>query len=432
MATAYAPNDALTKARLDYADRNVESRRLHQSASLVLPGGNTRTLFYHPPFPLTFVRGEASLLTDADAHEYVDLLGDYTAGLLGHSDRRARDAAMAALDVNMSVGGIHPAEQELGRLLCQRFGLDLVRFTNSGSEANLMAMTAARMYTGRSTIMVMHGAYHGGLMYFGDGPAAWNVPYPIVVGRFNDLAACQALIAEHADDLAGVLVEPMLGSAGCVPAEPAFLRGLADAARAVGAVAILDEVMTSRHGAHGLSELFGVEADLKTYGKYIAGGFSFGAFGGKAEVMGIFDGGRDSYIPHAGTFNNNIASMSAGVEVLTNVFTQDVAVTFTARGEEFQENVARVLSHYPLPLCVSGYGTMMVIHARAERPTDGASAADKDHALQEMLFLGLLDRGFYIAPRGMINLSLPITDDQLAAFLIALDDLCAELSIEHS
>ncbi len=178
MATALASNDALTKARIDYTDRNVESRRLHDSAREVLPGGNTRTLFYHPPFPLTFVRGHDSVLVDADGHEYVDMLGDYTAGLLGHSDRRARDAAMAALDVNMSVGGIHPTEQQLARLMCERFDLDLVRFTNSGSEANLMAMTAARMYTGRTKIMVMYGAYHGGLMYFGAGPAAWNVSVP--------------------------------------------------------------------------------------------------------------------------------------------------------------------------------------------------------------------------------------------------------------
>ena len=428
MTATTMPHDVLERARQDYADRHVQSRALHLSASRVLPGGNTRTLFYHPPFPLTFVGGRESLLTDADGHTYVDLLGDYTAGLLGHSDRRAKDAAMAALEVNMSVGGIHPAEQELARLMCDRFGLDLVRFTNSGSEANLMAMTAARMYTGRSTIMVMYGAYHGGLMYFGNGPAPWNVPYPIVVGRFNDMAACQALITEHADDLAAVLVEPLLGSAGCVPATPHFLRGITQAAQAVGAVAIMDEVMSSRLGPHGLSAQHDVHADLKTYGKYIAGGFSFGAFGGTAEVMGLFDNGRPNSVPHAGTFNNNITSISAGVAVMSQVYTAEVASGFTARGDDFRANVAEVLRRYRLPLCISGSGTMMAIHARAECPIDGETAADKDAALQEILFLGLLQRGYYIAPRGMINLSLPVTDDQLAGFLTALDDLCGELA----
>ena len=424
----FVTTSALDHARQAFADRHPQSRLLHETARTVLPGGHTRTVLTHLPFPLTFVRGEGAVLTDADDQQYIDLLGDYTAGLLGHSERRARDAAMAALDVNMSVGGIHPAEQQLARLMCERFDLELVRFTNSGSEANLMAMTAARMYTGRTKIMVMYGGYHGGLMYFGAGPAAWNVPFPIVVGRFNDLDGCKALIAEHGSDLAAVLVEPLLGSAGCVPAVPAFLRGLADAARAVGAVAIMDEVMSSRLGPKGLSVQCGVESDLKTYGKYIAGGFSFGAFGGTADVMGIFDSTHAAHVPHAGTFNNNITSMAAGTEVLTNVYTAEVATAFTERGDELRENIAQVLARYPLALCVSGSGTMMAIHARAQRPTDGESAADKNPALQEMLFLGLLRRGIYIAPRGMINLSLPVTDDQLAAFIDALADLCQELA----
>jgi glutamate-1-semialdehyde 2,1-aminomutase len=133
-------------------------------------------------------------------------------------------------------------------------------------------------------------------------------------------------------------------------------------------------------------------------------------------------------VPHAGTFNNNITSMAAGVEVMANIYTAEVAARFTERGDELRENIAQILARYPLALCVSGSGTMMAIHARAQRPTDGESAADKDPALQEMVFLGLLRRGIYIAPRGMINLSLPVTDDQLATFLGALDDVCQELA----
>lgn len=417
----------LAKAWYDYADRNVESRRRHESASQVLPGGNTRTLFYQPPFPLTFVSGHDSVLVDADGHQYVDLLGDYTAGLLGHSDRRARDAANAALDINMSVGGIHPAEQQLARLMCQRWDLEMVRFNNSGTEANLMAITAARMYTGRSTIMVMDGAYHGGILYFAHGAAKWNAPYPTVLGHFNDLQQCSELIAQVGIDLAAILVEPMLGSAGCLPADPGFLQGLADAAHAVGALVIADEVMTSRLGPRGLSIDAGVQPDLKTFGKYIAGGFSFGAFGGSAKVMSIFDASQPDFIPHAGTFNNNITSLSAGVEVLSNIYTAEIAAAFTERGDEFRANIAAVLARHHAPFSVTGIGTMMSLHARREAPTDGHSALDRNVEHQELLYLALLERGFYIAPRGMINLSLSVTDDQLAAFLTALDDVVAEL-----
>jgi glutamate-1-semialdehyde 2,1-aminomutase len=417
----------LERRRSDFADRNVESLKLHQSAVEVLPGGNTRSLFYQAPFPLSFVSGHDAVLVDADGHEYVDLLGDYTAGLAGHSDPRAKAAAFAALEVNMSVGGIHPTEQKLARLMCERWGLDLVRFTNSGSEANLMAITGARMYTGRPAIMTMHGGYHGGLMYFGNGAAAWNAPYPTVVGRFNDLDASVALLREHKDQLAALLLEPMLGSAGCVPATPEFLQGITDAARECGVVVILDEVMTSRLGPRGLAAEFGVTSDLSTFGKYIAGGFSFGAFGGTREFMSRFDATSAKYIPHAGTFNNNVTSMAAGVEVLTSVYPAELAATFTARGDDLRQNVAAVFASAKVPFSVTGFGTMMALHARAVAPTDGQSAADRNPVLQELLFLGLLDRGFYIAPRGSLNLSLPVTDDQLAQFLSALTEVCEDL-----
>ena len=135
--------------RRAFAARNPESARLHEEARRFLPGGHTRTILAHEPFPLTFVRGEGAALTDADGHEYVDLLGDYTAGLLGHGERRVLDAVDEALRELASVGGVHPREAELARLMCERFGLDRVRFTNSGTEANLMAITAARRFTGR-------------------------------------------------------------------------------------------------------------------------------------------------------------------------------------------------------------------------------------------------------------------------------------------
>jgi glutamate-1-semialdehyde 2,1-aminomutase len=417
----------LERKRGDFADRNVESSKLHESAIGVLPGGNTRSLFYQAPFPLSFVSGHDSVLVDADGHEYVDLLGDYTAGLAGHSDPRAKTAAFAALDVNMSVGGIHPLEQKLAKLMCARWNLDLVRFTNSGSEANLMAITGARMYTNKPAVMTMHGGYHGGLMYFGNGAAAWNAPYPTVVGQFNDLSASVALLREHKDNLAALLIEPMMGSAGCIPATPEFLQGLTAAARECGVVVILDEVMTSRLGPRGLAAELGVSGDMSTFGKYIAGGFSFGAFGGSKDFMSRFDATNKNYIPHAGTFNNNVTSMAAGIEVLTNVYPADIAGPFTARGDDLRENIAGVFASTKVPFSVTGFGTMMSLHARAEAPIDGPTAADRDPVLQELLFLGLLDRGFYVAPRGSLNLSLPVTDDQLAQFLGALTDVCDEL-----
>jgi glutamate-1-semialdehyde 2,1-aminomutase len=409
--------ELLERARREFAERNPESRRLHAEAAAFLPGGHTRTVLDHEPFPLTFVRGEGPVLVDADGHEYVDLLGDYTAGLFGHSERRVLDAAHAALGELASVGGVHPLEAELARLMCARFGLDRVRFTNSGTEANLMAVTTALAYTGRSKVLVFHGGYHGGVL-----------PWDLVVAPYNDVAAARTLIERHGDELAAVLVEPMLGAGGCIVADADFLRGAFDAARRVGAVCIADEVMTSRHGRSGLAAILGARGDITTYGKYIGGGFSFGAFGGKAELLDRFDTRRPGAIAHAGTFNNNRATMAAGCVVLGELFTADVAEAHTARGGAFHEPVAAVLARSPLPLSVSGYGSSMTVHALATPPRSGEEAAERDPVLQELLFLGLYERGVYTAPRGMINLSLPVTDAQLAMALEALDDALAALA----
>ncbi len=422
----------LDRAHQNFADRNPASRRQYDQARQNLPGGHTRTVLTHRPFPLTFVAGQGATMTDADGHEYIDMLGDYTAGLLGHSERRVIDAVIGALNTNMSVGGIHPAEAVLGRLMCERFELDRVRFTNSGTEANLMALTTALQFTGRSTIMVFFGGYHGGVLYFASGAAPWNAPYNFVVAPYNDLPGTQAIIAQHAHDLAAVLVEPMQGSAGCVLADAQFLQGTFDAARAVGAVCIADEVMTSRHGRGGLVHLLGARADITTFGKYIGGGFSFGGFGGSAELLDQFDtspeGGRPRVISHAGTFNNNIATMTAGGAVLGQVFTADVAQAHTARGDEFRSAVATVLARHSLPVCVSGYGSMMNLHARAQVPRNAHESMDRDEVLQELVYFGLLERGVYIAARGMVNVGLAHTDDQLAEVLDRLDDCLTTLS----
>lgn len=421
----------LVKARGDFADRNPQSRRHYDEARKYLPGGHTRTVLTHAPFPLTFESGRASTLTDVDGHTYVDMLGDYTAGLLGHGDPRVLDAVAAALRVNASVGGIHPAETRLARLMCERFEIDRVRFTNSGSEANLMAITTALQATGREKVMVFHGGYHGGLLYFASGTASWNAPYDFVVAPFNDASRASKLIDEHADSLAAVVMEPMLGSGGCIPAQADFASSVFERARTVGAVVVADEVMTSRHGTRGMFPLLGLEPDIVTFGKYIGGGFSFGAFGGRADLLDQYDtspeAGRTKVVAHAGTFNNNIASMTAGCVVLGEVFGAEYATAHTSRGDEFRKSVAAVLERSGVPACVSGFGSMMSLHALSTPPRDAHDVAKRDAQLQELLFLGLLERGVYIAARGMMNLSLTVTDDQLAQVLEALADTLVSL-----
>ena len=425
-------NTQLAKAHSDFADRNPQSRRHYDEARKFLPGGQTRSVLTHAPFPLAFASGQGATLTDVDGHTYIDFLGDYTAGLLGHSERRVLDRVVLALSHNTSVGGVHPAEATLGRLMCERFGIDRVRFTNSGTEANLLALTTAVVATGRKKILVFEGGYHGSVFYFANGSAKWNAPFDFVLAPYNDASAALQVINDNASTLAAVVVEPMLGSGGCIPGDPAFLSAVFGAARNIGAVCIADEVMTSRHGRSGMMQLLGVEADITAFGKYIGGGFSFGAFGGKAEFLDQFDtspeSGRASPIAHGGTFNNNLSTMTAGCAVLGDVFTADVAEAHTKRGDEFRQAVASVIAKHDAPVSVSGFGSMMSLHALASPPRKPSDLATRDPELQELLFFGLMQRGVYIATRGMMNLGLAHTDDQMAATLDALSDVLASVN----
>jgi glutamate-1-semialdehyde 2,1-aminomutase len=174
-----------------------------------------------------------------------------------------------------------------------------------------------------------------------------------------------------------------------------------------------------------------VKPDITTFGKYIGGGFSFGAFGGRSELLDFYDTSpetaRTTVLSHAGTFNNNVASMTAGCVVLREVFTADTAVAHTARGDDFRKSVAAVLARSGLPVSVSGFGSMMSLHTLATAPRNAHEVAQRDSVLQELLYLGLLERGVYSASRGMMNLNLTHSDDQLAEVLAALADTLTTL-----
>ncbi|MEZ5853198.1 MAG: aminotransferase class III-fold pyridoxal phosphate-dependent enzyme [Hyphomicrobiaceae bacterium] len=239
--------DAITAARANYTAANPKSLALQQAAERHLPGGNTRTVLYFGPFPLRFVGGEGCHLTDADGHTYVDFLAEYTAGMFGHSHPVIRQAIEGALDFGVNIGGHTALEVELAEAVTSRFpAMQHVRFTNSGTEANLLAISLARAFTRRSKVMVFTGGYHGGVLYFRKGGSPVNAPFPFLLANYNDIDSVRALATTHAADLACIIVEPMFGSTSCIPADPAFLAGLRTVANETGALLIFDEVMTSR------------------------------------------------------------------------------------------------------------------------------------------------------------------------------------------
>jgi glutamate-1-semialdehyde 2,1-aminomutase len=407
---------ALAAAKARYAERRPESRSEWHSAARVMPGGNTRSILYFDPFPVCMTGGAGCSLADVDGIRYVDLLGEYTAGIYGHSNPVIQAAVIEALRNGLSLSAHSQAEIRLASVICARYpSIELVRFTNSGTEANLLALATAAAFTGRERVLVFEGAYHGSLLKFGEPRSPINVPHRFIVAPYNDIEAARAAIREHSGHLAGVLVEPMLGAGGCIPGDPAFLGALAEEARAVGALLIFDEIQTARLSTGGRQALLGITPDLTTLGKYHGGGLSFGAFGGSAELMSLYDPRKPGALSHAGTFNNNVLSMAAGHAGLSKVLTAETLDGLNGRGDSLRARLNELLTGIDARFKLTGLGSLMNFHFTGE-PARASTALS-------LLFFDLLERGYYIAPRGFIALSLPVDDATLDSFVDAVREV---------
>ena len=400
-----ALDQALAASVERYRARHPASARQLEVAAEVLPGGNTRSVLFQAPFPLVMVRGEGCWLWDADGHKLLDALGEFTAGLYGHSAAPIRAAIVAALDSGISLSSHTLREVELARELAARFtSMALLRFTNSGTEAN---------------------PYHGGVLSFGGTAGAVNVPHQWLRAPYNDLEAAQAHVARDGAELAAILVEPMLGSGGCIPGTAEFLQGLRRLADTSGALLIFDEVMTSRLALGGRQSQLGIAPDLTTLGKYFGGGLSFGAFGGRRDIMQRYDPRRADALGHAGTFNNNVLSMAAGLAGLRELWTPAAVAPLNRRGDRLRERCNVLFAERGLELQASGLGSLMTLHPTRRPLRSAADLAGCDGRVRDLLYFALLERDVFIARRGMTALSLPFGDAEAETFAAALDDALA-------
>jgi glutamate-1-semialdehyde 2,1-aminomutase len=414
---------AIGEAEELYRARNPKSLAQHRQACAAMPGGNTRSAIHVDPFPLTMARGAGARLWDIDGHEYADFLSEFTAGIYGHSHPAIRRAIEAALAEGLNFGAQNVIEARFAAAVCARFpSLELVRFTNSGTEANLMAVSAARAITGRPKVLVFGGGYHGGVFYFRGHGSALNAPFDYLLGRYNDLAAVEALVQPHRADLAAILIEPMQGTTGCILAEHSFLAGLRALANETGALLIFDEVMTSRLAPGGLQEVHGILPDLTTLGKYVGGGMSFGAFGGRADLMERFDPRRPDAFQHAGTFNNNVLTMSAGLVGLTEIYTPERARALNASGDRLRERLNAVTRQSGLAMQFTGLGSMLAVHM-TDGPIRSAEDAERGNAaLRDLFWFDLVARGIWFAKRGMFALSIALDDADHDKLVGAVED----------
>jgi glutamate-1-semialdehyde 2,1-aminomutase len=425
-----------------YPNHHEQSRDVYQRALSSLPGGNTRTTVFMKPFPIYAASGAGCRVRDLDGNEYIDCINNFTSLIHGHAHPALIAAATRQLALGSAFGMPTESEVDLAELLAARLpSVDQVRFANSGTEAVMMALKAARAYTGRPKIAKCEGAYHGSYDYaevsLDPTPSAWggnapvsvayakgtpeNVLADVVTIPFNDIEAAVSLIREHGPELACVLVDPMPNRAGLVPADKAYLEALREVTREVGALLIFDEVITFRLGYHGAQGLWGIEPDLTTLGKIIGGGFPVGAIAGGKEFMSVFDpsSGKPA-LPHGGTFSANPVTMKAGIAAMELLDAAAFARLDTI-GQAARDGIDAAFRNTGVPGRTVGMGSLLKIHFTDREIRDYRSAYlnEAETRRQTVFNAGLLNRGIFAANYGLMALSLPMTDADVETIIEA-------------
>jgi glutamate-1-semialdehyde 2,1-aminomutase len=434
-----------------YPDSNSSSQKMYNRALTSLPGGNTRTTVFMKPYPIYAARGAGCRVWDVDGNEFIDCINNFTSQIHGHAHPALVKAATAQLALGSAFGLPTESEIDLAELLAARLpSVDQVRFANSGTEAVMMALKAARAFTGRPKIAKCEGAYHGTYDYaevsLDPTPEAWgrnapvsvayakgtpdNVLADVVTIPFNDAEAASSLIREHGPELACVLVDPMPNHAGLAPADKTYLAALRQVTREVGALLVFDEVITFRLGFRGAQGLWNVEPDLTTLGKIIGGGFPVGAIGGDKDVMAVFDPrlGKPA-LPQGGTFSANPVTMRAGLAAM-ELLDDAAFARLDAMGEAVRAGINDAFHRRGIPGGTVGLGSLLKIHF-ADRPIRDYRSAyptEAESSRQAVFNRALLNRGVLAAGYGLMALSTPMTDADIDAIIDAASGALKEVA----
>ncbi|MXY53516.1 MAG: aminotransferase class III-fold pyridoxal phosphate-dependent enzyme [Gammaproteobacteria bacterium] len=398
-------------------------RRAH--ASVV--GGNSRGAAYHRPYPLTLVRAEGATVVDVDGREYLDFINNFTSLVHGHAYPPILEAVSRQVAQGTAWVANNEWQTELAETLIERVAsFESVRFTNSGTEAGMLALQIARTITGRTKVLMARYGYHGSLEEFEVGSAPGLYPDRAkdrtLLGTYNDAESFEAVLAEHGDDIAAVVLEPVMGAGGVISATPEFLTRVRDAAHAAGALLVFDEVIAFRLATGGTQSLVGIEPDLTMLGKLIGGGFPVGGVGGKREYLEIFDPENPRGM-HSGTYNGNPVTMTAGLVSVRELTAERIRI-MEELGERLAASLARSAGQHGLPLGLNRCGSLLQVYFSDEAEGEGP---DRMSALH----LAALNHGLMFASRGMICLSTvmdeTLIDEAAQRADAAMEDVAREL-----
>ena len=390
----------------EYRRATPKSAASFERASRYLPGADTRTAAFHPPYPLTMSRGDGPYLWDVDGNRYLDCLGNYSSLVHGHRFPPIMAAVQEALQSGTAWPALHRYVIELAEIITARVeSIDLVRFTNSGTEAGMSALKIARSATGRRNVLVASSSYHGS--YDGlEGGRYGHGTDTVLSAEYGNAESFEAVLAEHGESIALVVCEPVQGR-GVVTPPPEFLPKVQAAARRHGALFAVDEVQTLRFAFGGAQSITGIRPDLTIMGKIIGGGFPVGAVGGAAAIMSRTDPRVKDPVILTGTFNGNVVTCAAGIASLRALDRQAID-SLNARARKLAGFIGKAAEDCNSGITVKAAGSLLNLYWE-ERPDPSVS---EDEAVGLIQLAGL-NEGVFIAPRGYMSLNTAIDDDMI-------------------
>ena len=419
----------------EYRRRTRRSAELFQAASTWIPGGASRSLVVHHPYPLVMREGRGTRFTDVDGNEYIDFVNCHSALVHGHALPGITAAIQRQAERGTGWSIASQEEAELARMICERVpSVEQLRFCSSGTEAGMYVVRMARLLSGRDKILKFEGAYHGSYddlevskVFRAEEAGPPDDPQPVtgtlgfprgmtdrvLVAPFNNKEVTARRIKEHKNDLAAVIVEPVLGAGGMIPPENGFLPFLREITREFGILLIADEVVTFRLAYGGAQELYGVEPDLTMFGKVIGGGLPQGAIGGRKDLMqsSSYDpnGSTPSKLSLSGTFSGAALEMAAGqasLEALDEAAIQHI----NKLGELMRQLLRETLLETGITAHVTGVGSLLQIHYTDQPVREYRAATTSNRAILSAMHMWLLNNGIAAYARGAHNISTPMTE----------------------
>ena len=431
--------DAMGREAATYTANHPKSKELQAEARKYLPGGSSRGTAYFDPYPFFVDRAGGHYVYDVDGNRYLDFMINATTYIVGHANPNVVNAVRDQAERGLSYSAPTEAQVRLAKMICDRVpSVDKVRFTNSGTEGTLNAIRMARTFTGKTKFAKFEGGYHGNHEFVSvsvytplsklDPDRTTAIPeWPsqpqavvddVIVLPYNDMDRSEQMIRDHAHELAAVIMEPVASNFGYVPAKPEFLKGIRGLTEELGIILIFDEVQSFRLAPGGAQEIYGVIPDVTTFGKIIGGGLPVGAWGGRDDLMALYDNENSPSITHAGTFNANPPTMVAGEETLKQL-TPDAYDRMNALGDQMRGKINAVFGELEMDGQATGMGSLFGIHFTSSEISDYRDMMHGNQDLKTAFYTGMMNEGVLMFSKAQGALCTLTTETEVNDFVDA-------------